>query len=157
MAAYGFVPIVHLVTVVFCIIELGLTAYVVSAYDTPWGDYSPSQVNFMLFNSIWSLLVLAYVGITPLYMDRIFHRLASVTLLGITTIFWFAGSIAWAVLVGGPYSCNTTLCGCIEASIAFGFFIWALFMFLFVLDAIEAMRERGHTTTANHQKPYVGA
>lgn len=159
MSAYGFVPIVHLVTLVFCIIELGLTGYVVSVFDTPYNDYSPSDVNFMLFCSIWSLLVLLYVGLTPLYYDRIFHRLVSVTLLGITTVFWFAGSIAWAVDVGGPWNCSgSNFCGSVEASVAFGFFIWALFTFLFVLDAIEAMRSRGSTTTsAAHPKPYVGA
>lgn len=104
----------------------------------------------MVFNSIWSLLVLAYVGLTPLYMTRLFHKLVSVALLAITTIFWFAGSIALAVGWGGPHNCNgSSWCGTVEAAIAFGFFLWALFTFLLVLDAIEAMRSRRHGTTAH--------
>lgn len=158
--AYGFVPIVHIVAAVFAIIELGLTAYVVSAFVVGFFNTSPSQVNFMVFNSIWSLLVLAYVGLTPLYYTRLFHKLASLVLLAITTIFWFAGSIALAVGFSGPYSCHgDNVCGSIEAAIAFGFFLFALFAFLTALDAIEAMRSRGHgtTTTHTHTKPYVGA
>jgi cytochrome c oxidase assembly factor CtaG len=79
----------------------------------------------MVFNSVWSLLVLAYVGITPIYMTSIFHKLAALALNVITTIFWFAGSIALAVAIGGPYNCGAnTYCGSEEAAIAFGFFLW---------------------------------
>lgn len=111
----------------------------------------------MLFNSIWSLLVLAYVGLTPLYYTRVFHRLASLVLEAITMIFWFAGSIALAVGFGGPYSCDgNSVCGSITAAITFGFFLWALFTALTVLDTIESMRSR-RGTTHSHTKPYVGA
>jgi hypothetical protein len=79
----------------------------------------------MIFNSVWSLLVLAYVGITPIYMTGIFHKLAALVLNVITTIFWFAGSIALAVAVGGPWTCGADrVCGSYEAAIAFGFFLW---------------------------------
>ncbi|OIW28135.1 hypothetical protein CONLIGDRAFT_463879 [Coniochaeta ligniaria NRRL 30616] len=157
--AYGFVPIVHIVAAVFAIIELGLTAYVVSVFDAGLFNNSPSQVDFLLFCSIWSLLVLAYVGLTPLYYTRLFHKLASLVLLAITTIFWFAGSTALAADFGAPSCHGNRLCGSIEASIAFGFFLFALFAFLTALDAIETMRSRGHATTTphTHNKPYVGA
>ncbi len=123
--AYGFVPIVHIVAIVFTIIELGLIAYVISLYDAPVGGRSPDPANFMLFNSLWTLLVIAYVGIAPLYLTRIFHRLASLALEAVTLIFWFAGSIALAVYVGGPINCGrSTWCGSIEAAVAFGFFLW---------------------------------
>jgi hypothetical protein len=154
---YEFVPVVHIVAMGFSLVELGLTAYLVSAYDHPWAE-TPSQESFMLFNSIWSLLILAYVGLAPLYYTRVFHRLASLALETITMLFWFAGSIALAVYVGGPYYCGSShYCGALEAAVAFGFFLWALFSFLVALDAIEAMRSRNHTTTHPHTKPYVGA
>lgn len=131
--ALGFVPIAHLVAVVFSIIELGLIAYIISVYDgtyngSYWGGYygswSPDRTNFMLFNAIWSLLVLAYVGLTPLYMTGIFHRLAALALEVVTMIFWFAGSIALAVMIGAPRCNGNTFCGSYEAAIAFGFFLW---------------------------------
>lgn len=78
----------------------------------------------MLFNSIWSLLVLAYIGVTPLYFTSIFHRLASLALEVITMIFWFAGSIALAALIGVPHCGSNHLCGSLQAAVAFGFFLW---------------------------------
>jgi len=156
--AYGFVPIIHIVAMGFSLVELGLTGYLVSHYDHPWTQ-TPGQESFMLFNSIWSLLVLAYVGLAPLYYTRVFHRLASLALEVITMIFWFAGSIALAVFVGGPYNCGAnTYCGSLEAAIAFGFFMWVLFAILVALDAMESLRSRNHhTTTHHHTKPYAGA
>lgn len=131
MVALGFVPIAHIVAAVFSIIELGLTAYVVSLYDGTYnngyywsGSWSPDRVNFMLFNSIWSLLVLAYIGLTPLYMTSIFHRLAALGLEAVTMIFWFAGSVALAVFIGVPRCHGNSWCGSIQAAVAFGFFLW---------------------------------
>lgn len=113
----------------------------------------------MLFNSIWSLLVLAYVGLTPLYYTRIFHSLASLALEWVTMIFWFAGSIALAAYWGSPRCGGNTFCGSVEAAIAFGFFLWALFGFVVFVDTLGALRSRGHhtTTTAGGPKPHVVA
>ncbi|KAI8623192.1 membrane-associating domain-containing protein [Xylariaceae sp. FL1651] len=171
--ALGFVPIVHVVAAIFAIVELGLTAYLASLYDTyfGFGGYSPSRVNFMVFNSVWSILVLIYVGVTPLYMTSLFHRLAALVLNVVTAIFWFAGSIALAVFFGGPYNCDgSSACQSYEAAIAFGFFLWyvpsfgsmptgaALFTFLAVLDGIESLRRRGHhVNTTKSTNAYPGA
>ncbi|KAK3690135.1 marvel domain-containing protein [Podospora appendiculata] len=152
---YGFVPIIHIVAAVFAIIELGLIGYIVTPFTGPWWG-PPSVESFLLFNSIWSLLVLAYVGLTPLYYTRVFHRLVSLAVEWITMIFWFAGAIALAVFWGSPHCGGNTYCGTVEAAIAFAFFLWALFLVLVVVDTFEAMRSRGHSTTT-HQTPYVGA
>lgn len=121
--AHSWLSIVHAVAAVFSIIELGLTGYISSTYHWGWfhGD-SPSRVNFMVFNSVWSLLVLAYVGITPIYMTGIFHKLAALVLNVITTLFWFAGSIALAVFIGT--GCDSSWCHVVQAAVAFGFFLW---------------------------------
>ncbi|KAK4108344.1 hypothetical protein N656DRAFT_718327 [Canariomyces notabilis] len=143
-----FVPIAHIVAVVFAIIELGLTAYLVS----PDG-WTPSVFGFMHFSSIWSLVVLAYIGLTPLYFARVFHRLAALGLEWITMIFWFAGSIALAARWGSPRCDGNTYCGSVGAAIAFGFFLWATFAFLVFVDTLEALRSRGHHTSTAHPKP----
>lgn len=148
--AYSFVTIAHIAAVVFSIVELGLVAYLISVYDgtytssSYWGYYydgsaSPDRTNFMLFNAIWSLLVLAYVGLTPLYMTSLFHKLAALALEAVTMIFWFAGSIALAVMIGAPRCHGNTFCGCYEAAIAFGFFLWCVFLIIFhVCDRFDA-------------------
>jgi hypothetical protein len=153
--AINLVPIAHIAAAVLCVIELGLTAYVASAYRGFIFVRSPDVVNFMIFNCIWSLLVLAYVGIVPLYATRLFHKLVSLGLLAVTTIFWFAGSIALAVFTGVPECHGSTWCGSLQAAVAFGFFIWVIFTFLTVIDTLEAMRSRGHGS-ANADGHHLG-
>ncbi|KAJ8124240.1 hypothetical protein O1611_g9401 [Lasiodiplodia mahajangana] len=157
--ALTFAPIVHIVAALFSIVELGLTAYWASLFDYGgYGNYSPSSVNFMIFNSVWSILVLVYIGLTPLYMTSVFHRLAALALNVVTAIFWFAGSIAVAVGFGGPYECHSSACSAPEAAIAFGFFLWAIFTFLAVLDGLESLRRRGHhVDTSKSTNAYPGA
>ncbi|GAW16174.1 hypothetical protein EKO27_g5896 [Xylaria grammica] len=159
--ALGFAPIVHIVAAIFAIVELGLTAYWASLFNSyfGFGGSSPSTINFMIFSSVWSILVLAYIGLTPLYMTSVFHRLAALALNVLTAIFWFAGAIALAVGFGGPYDCRgDSTCSTGEAAIAFGFFLWALFTFLAVVDGIESLRRRGHhVDTSKPTNAYPGA
>ncbi len=55
--AYGFVSFVHIAALVLTIIELGLISYVISAYYGPFGGHSPSTPNFVLFDTIWCVLL----------------------------------------------------------------------------------------------------
>ncbi|KAI1324675.1 membrane-associating domain-containing protein [Xylariaceae sp. FL0255] len=155
----SFASIAHIVAGVFTIVELGLTAYLVTPYDSFSGS-APyySVIAFLLFTSVWSLLVLFYVGLTPLYMTSIFHRLAAFVLNVLTAIFWFAGAIALAVDVGAPRCGSDHYCGSAEAAVAFAFFLWVLFTFLAVLDGIESLRRRGHhVQTKQNTNAYPGA
>ena len=108
----------------------------------------------MLFASIWSLLVLAYVGLTPIYFVSAFHNLAALILEWITAIFWFAGSIASAANWSSTHCGGDTYCGTSNAVVAFGFFLFALFTFLAVVDTLGLRRARGTATGTG--KPYGG-
>lgn len=78
----------------------------------------------MVFNSVWSLLVLAYLALAPTYAATLFHRLVALALTGVTAVFWFAGAIALAVVAAG---------GVWGAAAAFGFFLWWVIPFAFAL------------------------
>jgi hypothetical protein len=153
----GPVSIAHVVAAVLCVIELGLTGYVASRFDGFVGGSSPDSVNFMVFNSVWSLLVLVYIGFVPLYYDRFFHKLISLGLESITCLFWFAGSIAMAAKFGNPTCGTDTSCGTVKAGIAFGFFIWLIFCALVAIDTLNLFRTRRTAVTADgahaHPKP----
>ncbi|KAH7018488.1 marvel domain-containing protein [Microdochium trichocladiopsis] len=139
--AFELLTIVHAVAFVFAIIELGLTAYAAQWFFFGW---AAPTVNFMVFNSVWSILVLIYVGVIPLVASRIFHKLVSFGLNALTALFWFAGSIALAVRYGPSVSCNgNNVCGSTKAAIAFGFFLWAIFTALAVIDGLGSFRNRG--------------
>lgn len=98
----------------------------------------------MVFNSVWSILVLIYVGVIPLVASRLFHKLVSLALNALTMLFWFAGSIALAVRYGPSVYCGgNNICGSTKAAIAFGFFLWAIFTGLTIIDALGSFRNRG--------------
>jgi len=152
----AYVPIIHIVAAVFAVIELGLTSYLVTPFNGSYAD-PPSAMSFMLFNAIFSLLVLAYLALTPKYFPRFFHRLVALGLEAVTALFWFAGSIALAAGFAHSRCGGNNYCGSVNAAVAFGFFLWALFTFFAILSAREALRSRSHPTTAPAAKPYVAA
>jgi len=157
---FGIITIVHAVLALLLIIELGLTGHAVDRTSgNGWfGWSSPSSFAFMLFCSIWSILVLLYLALTPRFLARIYNSMVALGLLVLTALFWFAGSIAMAVKVSG---CGGTgFCATLKAAVAFGFFIWAAFTGLAVMEGLAFMRGRGHGATADvRAKPgaYPGA
>lgn len=121
--------------------------------------FTPSALSFLMFSSIWSLLVLAYVALAPRFFSNLFHGLVALAIEWITMIFWFAGAIAIATALGPwDYSCGTWgRCHSYRAGTVLGFFIWLLFLAIAVLDTIELKRSRGHRASAPVVKPYTAA
>ncbi|KAJ4163580.1 hypothetical protein LMH87_005301 [Akanthomyces muscarius] len=130
----GISTIVHAVLVLFLIIELGLTAYLVSI-----SHGHESRFNFMLFNSLWTLIVIVYTGLVKRAFSSLYHGIVGLALLAITAMFWFAGSIAIAAKI--PIHCHGVhSCQVAQAATAFGFFIWAIAT---ALAVIEGLASRG--------------
>lgn len=124
-------------------------------YDDGWGGGAgpPSRFSFMLFNSVWSLPVLAYVALAP----RLHHGLAALGLLAVTALFWFAGAVALAAWLGAP-RCASAFCHAVQAAVAFGFLLWALFTALATLAGLAAFRGGARAdTTRKPGQPYAGA
>ncbi|KHN95464.1 MARVEL-like domain protein [Metarhizium album ARSEF 1941] len=131
--------------------SLGLLAYVVYSWSGDisygWGYTrhfdSPSQVNFMLFNTIWTILVLVYLGVFPRFLKSLYKSIAALALLAISTVLWLVGSIVLAVFLGAS-NCNVNaVCGpyrSAQAATAFGFAIWAMFTVLSVLELLALLK-----------------
>ena len=105
--------------------------YNVVYYNDPGRYYSqnasPSQVNFLIFCSIWSILAVAFLILAPRYDTQarhIGHKFAILAVDAVTAIFWFAGFVALAVFIGVPVCGNDHVCGSLQASVAFGAFLW---------------------------------
>ncbi|ATY59696.1 hypothetical protein CCM_06077 [Cordyceps militaris CM01] len=130
----GISTIVHAVVALFLIIELGLTAYLVSRS----GGHE-SRFNFMLFNSLWTLVVMLYTGVVKRAFSSLYHAIVGLALLALTAMFWFAGSIAIAAKI--PIHCHGVHdCQVAQAATAFGFFLWAITT---ALAVIEGLGSRG--------------
>ena len=132
-------------------IELGLSAYTVSlhwysaysTYDpnyagTGYGGYDygykrgspPGEVSFLLFDSLWTVLVCAFLIGYPLMMRKKRNALASnntnrwltpltLTLTILTMIFWLAGFAALAHRYNGADVTNIA-----AALLAFPILLW---------------------------------
>ncbi|KAF6222015.1 hypothetical protein HO133_001983 [Letharia lupina] len=150
------------VQALFAIIVLGLTAHVASYGLTPSSD------SFMVFASVWTLLILIYLALAPRFFSAVAHPMAMLALDALTMLFWFAGFIALAVYhhqaervylgdgLGDVYKGCTLaggFCGEIEAAAIFGAFEWALFVATTALLALEFMRGRGGRSSKNAAGP----
>ncbi|KAL9614379.1 MAG: hypothetical protein Q9167_001108 [Letrouitia subvulpina] len=139
----------HAVQFLFAIITLGLTGYVNHWFNSAsWyyvdDDNSPSQVNFLIFSAVWTMLVTPYLALAPRFVPKITHKFVTLGMNAVTCIFWFAGFIALAAYrgdLGG--SCTATVCDCITAAAVFGAFEWLLFTATTVLAALHVWRTRG--------------
>jgi len=131
---------------VLAIIVLGLTAYVANWWNHFYayiGNTSPSEINFLLFSSVWTLLALAYLIIVPWRFSetKAHHKFAILAVEAITMIFWFAGFIALAVFFQDR-PCKGRVCSSAKAAAAFGGFEWALFAATTTMAVMHVFRTR---------------
>ncbi|OAL54565.1 hypothetical protein IQ07DRAFT_583837 [Pyrenochaeta sp. DS3sAY3a] len=137
------------VQVVLSIIVLGLTAYIVDAFTTPWASWSPDSLNFMLFTSVWTLLAVAYLVLSPTRFPKAAHKYAIAAVEFITMIFWFAAFIAVAVLWRDSWRGvrgRGTFYGSGVAAIVFSAFLWLTFVATTVLSALHIRRTSRNDT-----------
>ncbi|KAE8377590.1 hypothetical protein BDV26DRAFT_208362 [Aspergillus bertholletiae] len=140
---------------VFAVIELGLTGYVVSLFTQgsteyrydPWSnEYStqkvkiavPSILAFMLFNSVWTMLVTAAAAIIPWVfrtraatgtaLDRLI-AIGFLTLYSVTSVFWLASFADIAASFAYAFFQSDY----VNAIIAFAVLLWLLFCALIVV------------------------
>lgn len=104
-------------------VETLMKFLVVHAWDNR--HWSVSQANFLLFCSIWSILILAYLVIAPMRFLAAAYKFATLGIDAITMIFWFAGFIAFSVLIGDS-GCSSffSFCRVSQAAAVFGAFEW---------------------------------
>lgn len=123
---------------VFAVIELGLTAYVESqyeSYDSVYYSYgetikisSPPIVGFLIFCSVWTMLVTGGALFSSWFFTRRGSIARSVSFIisivhllvyFMTMVFWLAGFADMAALLGGFYASDYA-----NAIIAFAVLLW---------------------------------
>ncbi|KAK4234405.1 hypothetical protein C8A03DRAFT_37820 [Achaetomium macrosporum] len=109
------VPIAQVIAAVFAATDMGLTAYLISGDGT-----ASARLRLLHFTSIRSLFVLAFLALPGL-----FHRIPDDRP---------GPRVHHHDLLAGR------LCRAGRAAVAFGFFLFALFCFLVVADALGLVR-----------------
>jgi len=113
-------------------------------------------MNFMIWNFVWTVLALLYLGLAPTYFPDAHHKWAVTAVEAITLIFWFCGWIAIAAWVGNLTVCFGTVCGCARAAVVFAVFEWIAWCASFgiVVRAIMAWNARHQDSEAGGAVPY---
>ncbi|KEQ98988.1 hypothetical protein AUEXF2481DRAFT_85851 [Aureobasidium subglaciale EXF-2481] len=138
----NFVLPIRIAQLILALLVLGTSAYVASSYN-----HSPSEINFLVFTSIWTLLALIYLSLTSWKLERFAHPWIICGVESLTMLFWFAGFIAAAVFLGDLTTCAGKACGSAKAATVFAAFEWVLFAVTTAL-AVMAVLGRGRSTKA---------
>ncbi|KAK4222413.1 membrane-associating domain-containing protein [Podospora fimiseda] len=110
----------------FAVLVLALSSFVAHWYNTTTVVSSPSQINFLIFIAIFSILSVTSLVILP----RVFSNRAVANpyiLLGIeikNVLFWFAGWVALAVFLSRLLFCRGSVCHAAQADVAFAAMAW---------------------------------
>ncbi|GAB7333221.1 hypothetical protein MBLNU13_g04875t1 [Cladosporium sp. NU13] len=148
-----FVLILRVIQAVLTILILGLTGYVANWWSGYWHAGAPSQVSFLLFCSVITLITLAYLIVVPMRFaeTKLNHAGIITGVEGLTMVFWFAGFVALAVFLGDRV-CFGHVCSAAKAAAAFGAFEWLAFAVTFVLAVMPFVRNRGGISTRSDPK-----
>jgi len=140
-------PIVFGLIIFFSIIELSISAWLVSHFNKHHShNKSESDTSrFLLFTSIWTLLFSAIFSV--LFWTTSPSALTSVASHGIflffTWVFWTAGAAAITAQLGGGLNCSTQdtfiYCGQLNALEGFAWVIWILVTFAIIVVFIRGV------------------
>ncbi|CAA7270865.1 unnamed protein product [Cyclocybe aegerita] len=142
-------PILFGAIILFSIIELAISAWLTSQYNSHHNFSSGtlrSRVTYTLFVSVWTIVLSsAFLG---LFLVNAGNVLVSVmghfVFLFVTWILWLAASAALTDTLGGTINCATQSvfvhCGQLNALLAFAWIIWALITITLVLVLIRGIQ-----------------
>ncbi|KAJ7018254.1 marvel domain-containing protein [Mycena alexandri] len=118
------------------------TAFIANQFDLGAGG-SPSQVNFLLFASVWTLvLALPYLTLSYRYFPDAAHKFGIFAAEFVTMVFWFGGFIALAVFTTVFLGCSAPVCGAAQAATTLAAIEWVLFMISTVMSIMHLWRTR---------------
>lgn len=86
---------------------------------------APSEINFLIFASVWSVLALAYLVVVPWKFSGsiVGHKFGILAAEALTMLFWFAGFLALAVFLSNRV-CFGQVCNVAKAAVVFASLEW---------------------------------
>lgn len=139
---------VRAVQILFAVISLGLIGYgkttpfallfgssphllillTVSHWYNDKSSYrsSPPRVSFLIFVSLWTLIVAPLLAAGPRFFPRIINKFVILGLDALTWVFWLAGWAALAAFRKNLILCIGRTCNTMTAEIVFGVFEWSV-------------------------------
>jgi len=141
---------------VFTIIVLGLTAFVANWWSGYWHNLAPSEINFLLFTSVWTIVALVYLIVVPWRFanSAAGHKYGILAAEGLTMLFWFAGFVALAVFLSNRV-CFGQVCNVAKAAVVFASLEWLIFAATTVMAALHCFRTRNTNNNRGDPKMEV--
>ncbi|KAF2462384.1 membrane-associating domain-containing protein [Lineolata rhizophorae] len=139
--AFNFILPLRIAQAVFAVVILGLSAFVSDWWNFQWRSISPTEVNFLIFSSVWTILALAYLVVAPWRFPVAAHKFAILGVECLTMLFWFAGFIAIAVFLTDR-DCFGSVCSAAKAGIVFAAFEWLVFAATSIMAIVHVWRTR---------------
>lgn len=93
---------------------LCLLAYAASNWSWWW---SPESINFLIFTSVWTILVIIALVFGPSYFPIANYKFVTLAIESTTMLFWFAGFIALTSFIS-EVGCSKSSWGPCRASTA---------------------------------------
>ncbi|KAI1135293.1 membrane-associating domain-containing protein [Hypoxylon sp. FL0543] len=124
----------------FAFIVMALTAYVAHWYNVDTLTSSPSQIDWLLAVSLFTIVSVAYLELTPRFIPRLSHQMVAVGIEATNAVFHFSGFIALAVFMSRLLYCRGSVCGAARASIAFGAFEFVLWTVSLIITGKEVVQ-----------------
>jgi hypothetical protein len=141
-------PIVFGWLILFSIIELSISAFLISQFNR-YGNYFSTderdRTAFLLFASIWTIVLSSlYMFFFFIMPDSVINSVGShMSFLLVTWIFWTAGAASITATLGGGLNCGTQFvfvyCGQLNALETFAWMIWIMVTFSIVVVAIRGV------------------
>lgn len=121
---FGLVLPLRIVQVVLSLVVLGLSGYVANWYNVDTLTQSPTQINFLIFAALWSIVSVIYLEVVTKFFPRAAHPWAALAFEGTNVLFFFAGFIALGVFLSQLLFCRGTVCAAAQADTAFSAFLF---------------------------------
>ncbi|KAH6622875.1 membrane-associating domain-containing protein [Chaetomium tenue] len=131
---------------VFALLVIILSGFVANWYTTTTPFPSPSQVNFLLFSGVWSLISIACIELLPRFLPRVPKPYITAPFDLTNALFHLAGFSAHAAFLNGLLFCHGDVCHAAQASVAFAAFsfaVWSASAALTVMEAVKVRRAAG--------------
>jgi len=138
--ALGLLLPIRIAQAVFAVVVLGLSGYVAHWYNADTLTASPSQINFLIFVPIFTLISVLYLEVTPRFMSKASHPYAHFAFELLNVLFYFAGFIALSVFLSKLLFCRGSVCAAARADAAFGAFSWLLWLASSAILAMEMFK-----------------
>jgi len=141
-------PIVFGFIIIFAIIEMCISAWVTSRYNTLHNfprTATRARVRYILFCSLWTIVIgTPYLVIFLVAASSILSSVAShFVFLFITWVLWLAAAAALTQNLGGALNCKTqtlfVYCGQLSAMEGFAWLIWVVLTFVFAAVLVRGI------------------